>query len=178
MQKRRAIRYAAGLLVLALAGLLICRQVSRKAERDRQPPGRRTLVFPQTWGLGTLSVRDWESNKAWIAFGAARDRVVVPPGKELKLVVQKPPSVARGATVLDMLKLRLVSRPMNAFTKFFHFRKDRIGGGGPSERGGAGVVAVDELFDLLDQVSHIAKCPAPNRFLRDDVEPDFYLVQP
>ncbi|MDQ1404869.1 MAG: hypothetical protein QOG55_498, partial [Acidobacteriaceae bacterium] len=53
-----------------------------------------------------------------------------------------------------------------------------IGGSGPGERAGLGIVGSDEVIDLSHQFFDAAKGAPTNGFLGDDVKPDFHLIQP
>lgn len=58
------------------------------------PPGPRTLRFPETFSLGQLFIRDWAYAAAkigadvgvWVDHGEARGKVEIPAGKETRLV--------------------------------------------------------------------------------------------
>src|SRR3972149_10105079 len=72
----------------------------------------------------------------------------------------------------------LVLCPGNTLTKSLEFGEDGIRGGGPGERPGVGVVVMNEAFDMGHQFPDTAEGSAADRFLGDDVEPDFHLIEP
>ena len=48
----------------------------------------------------------------------------------------------------------------------------------PDKRVRSAVVVTDELLDPGDECFHAPEGPATDRSLGDDVEPDFYLIEP
>lgn len=56
--------------------------------------------------------------------------------------------------------------------------EDRFLGGGPDERLGSLVVVVRERLDSFDEFFHGSERPPPDGLLRDDIEPDFDLIEP
>ena len=68
--------------------------------------------------------------------------------------------------------------PGNTFTKSLNFGEDGVWGSGPGERSGVSVVVMNEAFDVGHQFPNAAEGSPADRFLGDDVEPDFYLVEP
>ena len=56
--------------------------------------------------------------------------------------------------------------------------EDGIGGCGPDEGTGFGVIAIDEAFDLVDELFDVGEGSTADRFLSDDAEPAFDLIEP
>ena len=71
-----------------------------------------------------------------------------------------------------------MSCPLNNFAKSLQFLKYGIGGGGPGERLRLRVVALHEFLDAIDEVGDAAEGASSNGLLRDDIEPDFNLIEP
>ena len=57
----------------------------------------------------------------------------------------------------------LVCCPANRLQKALQFGEDGVGGDGPGERTGAGVVVLDEGVDAAHQLAHGAEGAAPDR---------------
>jgi hypothetical protein len=68
--------------------------------------------------------------------------------------------------------------PGNSLTDLLDLVEDGVCGGGPDEGAGFGLVAVAERLDPGDQIGNGGERAPSNGFLRDDVEPDFDLVEP
>ena len=67
--------------------------------------------------------------------------------------------------------------PGNTRTKPFNLGEDGLGGGGPHERRGIGVVMLNKALDLRHQRFDAGERSAPNRLLGDDAKPALDLVE-
>ena len=68
--------------------------------------------------------------------------------------------------------------PTKKFRKSSEFLQDRIGGSGPGERRGLGVVLIHEQLDAVDKLLNVSERPALDGALTDDAEPTFDLIEP
>ena len=68
--------------------------------------------------------------------------------------------------------------PGNMLTKSPYLLQDGISRSGPDERAHFGIVSSHEVLDPGHQLLHAAKGPATDGLLRNDVDPNFDLVEP
>jgi hypothetical protein len=78
----------------------------------------------------------------------------------------------------EQIEFYLVLCPGNTFTESLDFFQDGIGRGRPGEGSGLRIVATDERFDFGNKFFDAAEGAPTDGLLRDDVEPDFHLVEP
>ncbi len=71
-----------------------------------------------------------------------------------------------------------MSRPGDTLTKSLEFGKDRLDSRGPDKRSWMAIVIVAEGLNVGDEFSDARESATPDCFLRDEIEPDFDLIQP
>jgi hypothetical protein len=83
-----------------------------------------------------------------------------------------------GAFAPDNSSIIPVSCPGNIFTSSFDRFQNRVGGCGPSQGFSLGVLGVDEMIEAVRRFFYVAEGAAADRSLRDEIKPDFRVVEP
>jgi hypothetical protein len=71
-----------------------------------------------------------------------------------------------------------VCRRRDLLSESLDLVEDFVSGSSPDERHWVPVVVVNILLDLDGQFFDTSQCSSPDRYLGNDVEPEFDLVQP